>query len=107
MFPYDQGLYAAAATPQRSIADVLRTFETIQTVCMQLATLISAVAAAGRKNNANGEFAAHLAELKKSEALWASQAPEIRRFTRSNVASGQRFRGRQRSQRALGGFRFL
>ena len=38
--------------------------------------------AAGRKNNANGEFAAHLAELKpkKSEALRASQAPEFRRY---------------------------
>ena len=47
---------------------------------LQLATLISAVAAAGRKNNANGELAAHLADLKKSEALKASQAPEIRKY---------------------------
>jgi hypothetical protein len=31
---------------------------------LQLATLISAVAVAGRKNNANGELAAHLADLK-------------------------------------------
>jgi C4-dicarboxylate-specific signal transduction histidine kinase len=36
--------------------------------------------AAGRKNNANGELAAHLADLKRSEALRASQAPEIRRY---------------------------
>ena len=35
------------------------------------ATLISTVAVA-RKNNGNGELAAHLAELKKSEALRAS-----------------------------------
>jgi hypothetical protein len=47
---------------------------------LQLATLISAVAVAGRKNNANGELAAHLADLKKSEALKASQAPEIRKY---------------------------
>jgi hypothetical protein len=47
---------------------------------LQLATLISAVAAAGRKNNGNGELAAHLADLKKSEALKASQAPEIRKY---------------------------
>ena len=46
---------------------------------LQLATLISAMAAAGRKNNANGELSAHLADLKKSEALKASQAPEIRK----------------------------
>jgi hypothetical protein len=31
---------------------------------LQLATLISTVAVAGRKNNANGELAAHLADLK-------------------------------------------
>src|SRR5271165_3071106 len=49
---------------------------------LQLATLISAMAAAGRKNNGtgNGELAAHLADLKKSEALKASQAPEIRKY---------------------------
>ena len=47
---------------------------------LQLATLISAVAVAGRKNNANGELAGHLADLKKSEALRASQAPELRRY---------------------------
>jgi hypothetical protein len=47
---------------------------------LQLATLISAVVAASRKNNANGELAAHLAELKKSEALKASQASELRRY---------------------------
>jgi hypothetical protein len=35
---------------------------------------------AGRKNNPNGELAAYLADLKKSEALKASQAPEIRRY---------------------------
>src|ERR1700738_4809226 len=46
---------------------------------LQLATLISAVAVAGRKNNGNGELAAHLADLKKSEALKASHAPEIRK----------------------------
>jgi hypothetical protein len=46
---------------------------------LQLATLLSAVAVAGRKNNGNGELAAHLADLKKSEALKASQAPEIRK----------------------------
>ena len=33
---------------------------------LQLATLISAVAAAGRKNNGNAELAEHLADLKKS-----------------------------------------
>jgi hypothetical protein len=38
------------------------------------------MAAAGRKNNASGELAAHLADLKKSEALKASQAPEIRKY---------------------------
>ena len=32
-----------------------------------------------RKNNPNGELAAHLADLKKSEALKASQATEIRK----------------------------
>ena len=47
---------------------------------LQLATLISAVAVAGRKNNGNGELAAHLADLKKSEALRTSQAPEIRKY---------------------------
>ena len=46
---------------------------------LELATLISAMAAAGRKNNGNGELAAHLADLKKSEALKASRAPEIRK----------------------------
>jgi hypothetical protein len=56
---------------------------------LQLATLISAVAVAGRKNNANGELAAHLAELKKSEALRASQAPEIRKYLEQlNAAQG-------------------
>jgi hypothetical protein len=56
---------------------------------LQLATLISAVAVAGRKNNENGELAAHLADLKKSEALKASQAPEIRRYLEQlNSAQG-------------------
>ena len=56
---------------------------------LQLATLISAVAVAGRKNNANGELAAHLAELKKSEALRASQASEIRKYLEQvNSAQG-------------------
>ena len=35
------------------------------------------MAVAGRKNNGNGELVAHLANLKKSEALKASQAREI------------------------------
>ena len=35
---------------------------------------------AGRKNNANGELAAHLADLKKSEALKASQASEFAKY---------------------------
>ena len=38
------------------------------------------MAVAGRKNNGNGELAAHLADLKKSEALRTSQAPEIRKY---------------------------
>ena len=38
------------------------------------------MAVAGRKNNGNGELVAHLADLKKSEALRASQAPELRRY---------------------------
>ena len=46
---------------------------------LQLATLLSAMVATGRKNNANGELAAHLAELKKSQAILASQVPELRR----------------------------
>jgi hypothetical protein len=54
---------------------------------LQLATLISAVAVAGRKNNANGELAGHLADLKKSEALRASQAPEIRKHLEQLNAS--------------------
>lgn len=57
------------------------------TPILQLATLISAVA--GRKNNANGELAAHLANLKGSEALKASHAPEISRYLeRLNSAQG-------------------
>ena len=56
---------------------------------LQLATLISAVAVAGRKNNGNGELAAHLADLKKSEALRTSQAPEIRKYLEQlNSAQG-------------------
>src|ERR1700693_3745166 len=56
---------------------------------LQLATLISAVAVAGRKNNGNGELAAHLADLKKSEALRASQAPELRKYLEQlNSAQG-------------------
>jgi hypothetical protein len=56
---------------------------------LQLATLISAVAAAGRKNNGNGELAAHLTDLKKSEALRASQASEFRRYLEQlNSAQG-------------------
>jgi hypothetical protein len=56
---------------------------------LQLATLISAVAAAGRKNNGNGELAAHLTGLKKSEALRASQASEFRRYLEQlNSAQG-------------------
>ena len=47
---------------------------------LQLATPISAMVAARRKNNANGELAAHLADLKKSEALRASQAPEFPKY---------------------------
>jgi hypothetical protein len=54
---------------------------------LQLATLISAVVAAGRKNNANGELAADLADLKKSEALRASQAPELRKYLEQLNAS--------------------
>jgi len=54
---------------------------------LQLATLISAMVAAGRKNNANGELAERLADLKKSEALRASQAPEIRRYLEQLNAS--------------------
>jgi hypothetical protein len=53
-----------------------------------LATLISAVAVAGRKNDGNEELAAHLADLKKSEALRASQAPEIRKYL-EQLNSGQ------------------
>jgi hypothetical protein len=45
------------------------------------------VAVAGRKNNGNGKLAAHLAGLKKSEALKASQAPEIRRYLEQLNAS--------------------
>jgi hypothetical protein len=54
---------------------------------LQLATLISAVAVAGRKNNANGELAEHLADLKKSEVLRASQAPEFRKYLEQLNAS--------------------
>jgi len=47
------------------------------------------VAVAGRKNNGNGELAAHLADLKKSEALRASQAPELRKYLEQlNSAQG-------------------
>jgi hypothetical protein len=51
---------------------------------LQLATFIGAVVAAGRKNNANGELAAHLAGLKKSEALKASQARDRRYLEQLN-----------------------
>ena len=44
---------------------------------------------AGRKNNTNGELAAHLADVKKSEALRASQASEIRKYLEQlNSAQG-------------------
>ena len=47
------------------------------------------MAVAGRKNNGNGELAAHLADLKKSEALRASQAPELRKYLEQlNSAQG-------------------
>jgi hypothetical protein len=70
---------------------------------LQLATLISAVAVAGRKNNPNGELAAPLADLKKSEALRASQAPELRKYLEQLNASQGDILNRLRTPASLAG----